>query len=142
MAKSVNKVILLGNLGADPELRATQGGSSVANLRLATTDSWKDKSTGELQERTEWHRVVLFGNLADIAGRFLGKGSRVYIEGSLQTRKWTDKDGVEKYTTEVVGRDITLLDGIAGAKQPDQAPARRPAAPAQDNLGWNDDVPF
>ncbi len=118
MAGSVNKVILIGNLGRDPEVRTMQNGGKVANLSLATSESWKDKSTGERKEKTEWHRVVIFGNLADIAERYLKKGSKVYVSGALQTRKWTDKDGAEKYTTEVVlqgfGGELTMLDGKGG----------------------------
>ncbi len=116
MAGSVNKVILLGNLGRDPEVRNTQDGSKIVNLSIATSESWKDRATGDRKEKTEWHRVVIFNpNLADIAERYLKKGSSVYIEGALQTRKWTDKDGVEKYSTEVViGKfkgELTLLGG-------------------------------
>src|SRR5205823_11266741 len=107
---SVNKVILLGNLGRDPETRYTTGGDAVTNLRIATTETWKDKS-GEKQEKTEWHRVVLFARLAEIAGEYLKKGRSVYIEGRLQTRKYTDKDGVEKYSTEVVADRMQLLGG-------------------------------
>ena len=101
MAGSLNKVELIGNLGADPELRYLQNGGAVANLNIATSESWKDKTTGEKKEKTEWHRVVIFGKLAEIAGEYLRKGSKVFIEGSLQTRKWTDQQGVERYTTEI-----------------------------------------
>jgi len=118
MAGSVNKVILIGNLGKDPEVRTMQNGGKVANFSLATSESWKDKSTGEKKEKTEWHRVVIFGQLADIAERFLKKGSKVYVCGSLQTRKWTDQAGVEKYSTEVVlqgfNSELTMLDGKGG----------------------------
>jgi single-strand DNA-binding protein len=118
MAGSVNKVILIGNLGKDPEVRSMQNGGKVANLSIATSESWKDKSTGEKKEKTEWHRVVIFGQLADIAERYLKKGSKVYVCGSLQTRKWTDKDGNEKYSTEVVlqgfNSELTMLDGKGG----------------------------
>lgn len=118
MAGSVNKVILIGNLGRDPEVRTTQSGTKVANLSLATSDSWKDKNTGERKEKTEWHRVVIFGNLADIAERYLKKGSKVYVSGQLQTRKWQDQSGQEKYSTEVVlqgfGGELTMLDGRSG----------------------------
>lgn len=115
MAGSVNKVILVGNLGRDPEVRTTQDGREICNLNLATSESWKDRATGEKRERTEWHRVVIFNeNLVRIAKEYLRKGSKVYIEGQLQTRKWTDKDGVEKYSTEVVLQNfngsLTLLD--------------------------------
>ncbi len=101
-SRGVNKVILVGNLGQDPEVRYMPNGGAVANITLATSESWRDKATGEQKEKTEWHRVVLFGKLAEVAGEYLRKGSQVYIEGSLQTRKWTDQSGVEKYTTEVV----------------------------------------
>jgi single-strand DNA-binding protein len=107
---SVNKVILLGNLGRDPETRYTTGGDAVTNLRIATSEQWKDKS-GEKQEKTEWHTVVLFGRQAEIAGEYLKKGRSVYIEGRLQTRKWTDKEGVEKYSTEIVGDRMQLIGG-------------------------------
>jgi single-strand DNA-binding protein len=110
---SVNKVILIGNLGRDPETRYTTGGDAVTNLRIATTDTWKDKA-GEKQEKTEWHTVVLFGRQAEIAGEYLKKGRSVYIEGRLQTRKYTDKEGVEKYSTEVVGDRMQLLGGREG----------------------------
>ncbi len=110
---SVNKVILIGNLGRDPETRYTTGGDAVTNLRIATTETWKDKS-GEKQEKTEWHTVVLFGRQAEIAGEYLKKGRPVYIEGRLQTRKWTDKEGVEKYSTEVVGDRMQLLGSRDG----------------------------
>lgn len=132
---SVNKVILIGNLGRDPEVRTMQNGGKVANLNLATSESWKDKATGERKEKTEWHRVVIFGQLADIAEKYLKKGSKVYVSGSLQTRKWTDKDGAEKYTTEVVlqgfGGELTMLDG-------------KPSDGASDNRGdeggWSGDT--
>ncbi len=114
MARGVNKVILVGNLGQDPEVRYMPNGNAVTNISIATTDSWKDKNTGQMQERTEWHRVVLFGKLAEVAGEYLRKGSQVYIEGRLQTRKWTDQSGQEKFTTEVVvdmGGQMQMLGG-------------------------------
>jgi single-strand DNA-binding protein len=119
MAGSVNKVILIGNLGADPEIRRTQDGRPVANLRIATSESWRDRNTGERREKTEWHRVVIFNEgLCKIVEQYLKKGSKVYLEGALQTRKWTDKDGNEKYTTEVVlqgfNSSLTMLDGRGG----------------------------
>src|SRR5471030_2450212 len=119
MAGSVNKVILIGNLGADPEIRRTQDGRPIANLRVATSDSWKDKTTGERREKTEWHRVVIFNeNLCRIAERYLRKGSKVYIEGALQTRKWQDASGADKYSTEIVLQGfnsvLTMLDGAPG----------------------------
>jgi single-strand DNA-binding protein len=115
MARGINKVILIGNLGADPETRAMPSGTTVANLRVATSESWRDKQTGEQQERTEWHRVALFGRLAEIAGEYLRKGSQVYIEGSLRTRKWQDKSGNERYSTEIVGNELQMLGGRGGA---------------------------
>src|SRR6266700_1733705 len=118
MAGSVNKGILIGNLVRDPEVRTLQNGNKVENIKIATSESWKDKSTGERKEKTEWHRVVIFGSLADIAEKYLKKGSKVYVSGSLQTRKWTDQSGQEKYTTEVVlqgyGGELTMLDGKGG----------------------------
>ena len=110
MARGVNKVILIGNLGADPEVRYTTSGGAVANLRLATTDQWRDKATGENREQTEWHRVVMFGRLGEIAGEYLKKGSKIYIEGSIRTRKWTDKEGQDRYTTEIVANEMQMLD--------------------------------
>jgi single-strand DNA-binding protein len=115
MARGVNKVILVGNLGADPETRAMPSGSTVANLRIATSESWRDKTSGEQQERTEWHRVALFGRLAEIASEYLKKGSQVYIEGSLRTRKWQDKQGNERFSTEIVGNELQMLGGRGGA---------------------------
>jgi len=118
MAGSVNKVILIGNLGKDPEVRTMQNGNKVANLSLATSENWRDKATGERKEKTEWHRVVIFGNLADIAEKYLKKGSKVYVSGSLQTRKWQNKEGQDQYSTEVVlqgyGGELTMLDGKGG----------------------------
>jgi single-strand DNA-binding protein len=114
MARGINKVILIGNLGADPETRAMPSGTTVANLRVATSESWRDKQSGEQQERTEWHRVALFGRLAEIAGEYLRKGSQVYIEGSLRTRKWQDKQGNERYSTEIIGNDLQMLGGRGG----------------------------
>ncbi len=115
MARGINKVILIGNLGADPETRAMPSGTTVANLRIATSESWRDKQSGEQQERTEWHRVALFGRLAEIAGEYLRKGSQVYIEGSLRTRKWQDKQGNERYSTEIIGNELQMLGGRGGA---------------------------
>ena len=111
MSRGVNKVILVGNLGQKPEIRYTQTDSAVANLSLATSESWKDKETGEQREKTEWHKIVYFGKLAEIAEQYLDKGSKVYVEGKLQTRKWQDKEtGADRYTTEVVGNELTMLD--------------------------------
>ncbi len=111
MARGVNKVILIGNLGADPETRYLPSGGAVTNVRLATSESWKDKQTGQQQERTEWHQVVFFNRLAEIAGEYLKKGSKVFIEGSLRTRKWQDQSGNDRYTTEIVAAEMQMLDG-------------------------------
>src|SRR5438477_11306637 len=114
MARGINKVIIIGNLGADPETRAMPSGTTVANLRVATSESWRDKQTGEQQERTEWHRVAFLGRLAEVAGEYLRKGSQVYIEGSLRTRKWQDKQGNERYSTEIIGNDMQMLGSRGG----------------------------
>ena len=156
MAGSVNKVILVGNLGRDPEVRQTQDGRPVVNMSVATSESWKDRQSGERRERTEWHRVVIFGEgLADIAQRYLRKGSKVYLEGQLQTRKWTDQSGQERYTTEVVLSGfrgvLTMLDSRAdgggggardyGGGEPAGAPATaRDSGPSSTDL--DDDIPF
>ena len=115
MAKGINKVILIGNLGNNPEVRYTPSGSAVATVSLATSDTWKDKQSGELQDRTEWHRVVLFNRLAEIAGEYLRKGSKIYVEGSLRTRKWQDKGGQDRQTTEIVAAEMHMLDSKAGS---------------------------
>lgn len=123
MARGINKVILIGNLGADPETRAMPSGMTVANIRVATSESWKDKQSGEQKERTEWHSVSMFGRLGEIAGEYLKKGSKVYIEGKLQTRKWQDKQGNDRYTTEIVANEMQMLDGKGGhggARQSDE----------------------
>jgi single-strand DNA-binding protein len=148
---SINKVILIGNLGRDPETRYTTDGAAVTNVTLATTDMWKDKG-GEKQERTEWHRVVFFGRLAEIASEYLKKGSPVYVEGRLQTRKWTDKEGQEKYTTEIVASDMKMLGSRSGGSEP-MSREREPAAATSGGGGqakkgggafddMDDDIPF
>jgi single-strand DNA-binding protein len=154
MARGINKVILVGNLGADPETRAMPSGSSVTNLRIATSESWKDKQSGEQQERTEWHRVAIFGKLAEIAGEYLKKGSQVYVEGSLRTRKWQDKQGVERYSTEIVATEMQMLGGRGGggdraAGVAGSAPASRersdfgePVASSTERGDFDDDIPF
>ncbi len=114
MARGVNKVILIGNLGNDPEVRYTAGGAAVANVSIATTESWKDKESGEQQEKTEWHRVVFFNRLAEIVAEYLKKGSQIYVEGRLQTRKWQDKEGNDKYSTEIVANEMQMLGGRGG----------------------------
>ena len=171
MARGINKVILIGNVGGDPETRYLPNGNAVTNLTLATSDSWRDKQTGQMQERTEWHRVSFFGKIAEIAGQYLRKGSKVYIEGRLQTREW-EKDGVKRYTTEIVvdmGGSMQMLDGRAdneggspppppprqpqsqsqpqhqGQQQAPQRPApstQHDAQPAPDYDSFDDDIPF
>ncbi|HLQ85226.1 MAG TPA: single-stranded DNA-binding protein [Salinisphaeraceae bacterium] len=122
MARGINKVILIGNLGADPETRYSAGGTAVTNIRLATSDSWRDKQSGEMQERTEWHRIVFFARLAEIAGEYLRKGSKVYVEGRLQTRKWQGQDGQDRYTTEIVANQMQMLDSRGGGSGGSSAP--------------------
>ena len=147
MARGINKVILIGNLGADPEQRHLPAGGAVTNLRIATSDSWKDKNTGQMQERTEWHRVVFFNRLAEIAAQYLRKGSKVYIEGALRTRKWQDKDGIERYTTEVHADEMNMLDRAnpaAGGENANRPAATTAATPASAQLRDEevDDLPF
>ncbi|MEJ4045915.1 single-stranded DNA-binding protein SSB1 [Erwinia sp. SLM-02] len=134
-SRGVNKVILVGNLGQDPEVRYMPNGGAVANITLATSESWRDKQTGETKEKTEWHRVVLFGKLAEVAGEYLRKGSQVYIEGALQTRKWTDQAGVEKYTTEVVVNVGGTMQMLGGRAQGGGAPAGGGQG-QNNNNGW------
>lgn len=126
MARGINKVILVGNLGADPETRYTASGSAITNIRVATSESWRDKQTGENQERTEWHRIVFFGRLAEIAGEYLRKGSQVYVEGSLRTNKWQDQSGQDRYTTEVIASEMQML-GSRGSEGGYSAPAQEAA---------------
>ena len=148
MAGSVNKVILIGNLGADPEIRRTQDGRPIANLSIATSESWRDKATGEKKEKTEWHRVVVFNEgLCKVIEQYVKKGSKVYIEGALQTRKWTDKDGAEKYSTEVVLQnfrgELTMLDGRGGeggGGGGSRGAAESPASFQRDEM--DDEIPF
>lgn len=150
MARGVNKVILIGNLGKDPEVRYMPSGGAVANITLATSEAWKDKTTGEQQERTEWHNVVFYNRLAEIVGEYLKKGSQVYVEGSLRTRKWQDKNtGADRYTTEIIANEMQMLGSRAGQGSPSyqsepggvEAKAGKPApAPATDTL--DDDIPF
>jgi single-strand DNA-binding protein len=153
---SVNKVILVGNLGRDPETRYNPEGGAICNISIATTDTWKDKASGEKQERTEWHRVVFFNRLAEIAGEYLKKGSQVYVEGALRTRKWTDKEGAEKYSTEIVADRMQMLgsrSGMGGASGRD-SDVREPALSSEPRSGakkpagggkfddLDDDIPF
>jgi len=164
MARGVNKVILVGNCGKDPETRYTPSGAAVTNISIATTESWKDKNTGERQDRTEWHNVVFFGRLAEIAGEYLKKGSQVYIEGSLNTEKWTDKSGNDRYTTKIKANEMQMLggrgDGNFGggnnSQQQNQQPAQQqsqqqsqpqqqnaaPAFSGADDNAFDDDIPF
>jgi single-strand DNA-binding protein len=162
MARGINKVILVGNLGADPDTRYMPSGKAVTNIRIATSESWKDKQTGDQQERTEWHSIVLYDKLGEIAAEYLRKGSQVFIEGALRTRKWQDKEGKDRYTTEIIARDMQMLGGRGGAGGGgggggggfggDEQPRRssRPAAqedrssppPADDGGGFDDDIPF
>lgn len=152
MARGVNKVILIGNVGKDPDVRYMPNGNAVANVTLATSESWKDKNSGETQERTEWHRVVFFRRLAEIVGEYVKKGSKIYIEGKLQTRKWQDQSGQDRYTTEIVADEMQMLDSKGGSSASfdstrpasgsrpsnDSAPS---SAPVPDD-GFDDDIPF
>ena len=149
MARGVNKVILVGNLGNDPETRYMPSGGAVTNISIATSESWKDKNTGEMQERTEWHRVVFFNRLAEIAGEYLKKGSKVYVEGSLRTRKWQGQDGQDRYTTEIVASEMQMLDSRGAGGSADFAPSGRSEKPAASpssapvpDDGFDDDIPF
>ena len=162
MARGLNKVMLIGNLGADPEIRYTAGGSAVANIRLATAESWRDKDTGETQERTEWHRVVFFGRLAEIVEQYVKKGSQLYVEGSIRTRKWQDKEGNERFSTEIVAGEMQMLGGRSGGGGgggasgggADRAPSyggggggseradSAPRAEAEPPTSFDDDIPF
>jgi single-strand DNA-binding protein len=160
MARGINKVILVGNLGQDPETRSTPGGTTVTNIRIATSESWKDKQSGEMKEQTEWHTVVLWNRLGEIAGEYLKKGSQVYIEGRLRTRKWQDKTGNDRYSTEIVANEMQMLGGrggspasmesrdardpggesFGGAPSSGNAPSGRAPAPAAGD--FDDDIPF
>ncbi|WP_424945903.1 single-stranded DNA-binding protein [Candidatus Spongiihabitans sp.] len=160
MARGINKVILVGNLGKDPEIRYTPGGAAVANITLATSDSWKDKQTGEQQERTEWHRIVFFNRLAEVVGEYLKKGSQIYVEGRIQTRKWQDQSGQDRYTTEVVGNEMQMLGSRSGGSSmassdagfdqsapPDDSSEKSAAGksavkPASATDDFDDDIPF
>ncbi|MGD9841787.1 MAG: single-stranded DNA-binding protein [Steroidobacteraceae bacterium] len=159
MARGINKVILVGNLGKDPETRYMPNGKAVTNFSIATSDSWTDKQSGDKQERTEWHNVVLFEKLAEISAEYLHKGSQVYIEGSLRTRKWQDKEGKDRYTTEIVGRDMQMLGGRGGAgggqggsessasgagggRAAPERSSSNSSPPPSDEGGFDDDIPF
>lgn len=147
MARGINKVIVVGNLGQDPETRYMPSGSAVTNMTVATNETWKDKQTGEQKERTEWHRVAMFGRLAEIAAEYLRKGSQVYIEGKLRTRKWQDKQGQDRYTTEIIADEMQMLGGGRGggggsapASQGSSSPSG--PAPGPDADDFDDDIPF
>lgn len=159
MAGSLNKVMIIGNLGRDPEVRVSQNGQKIANLNVATSENWMNKSTGVREEKTEWHRLVVFGNTAEIAEKYLKKGSKAFFEGRLQTRKWTDKDQVEKYTTEIVVDQLTMLDrkedgvGGGGRDSYDQTPRNdsygaknvslaQPKKISNDSVAFDDEIPF
>lgn len=150
MSRGVNKVIIVGNLGQDPEVKALPSGSYVTNISVATSESWKDKQTGQQQERTEWHRIVFFNRLAEIAGEYLKKGSQVYIEGKLQTRNWQNQNGQDRYTTEIIANEMQMLGGRQGDNQgyssspaqPQQAPQQSPRQAAQGMDSFDDDIPF
>lgn len=153
MARGVNKVILIGNLGKDPEIRYMPSGGAAANCTLATSESWRDKSSGEMQERTEWHNIVFFGRLAEIVGEYCKKGSKIYVEGRLQTRKWQDKNGNDRYTTEIVANEMQMLDsraaggeGFSGGNRSyggaSEQPAAASSAAPMANDEFDDDIPF
>ncbi len=146
MARGVNRVIIVGTLGADPETRYTTSGSAITSMRLATNESWTDKQTGQKQERTEWHRVKMFGRLAEIAAEYLRKGKQVYVEGSLRTDKYTDKDGIERYSTDIIANELQMLGSAGGEGQEQQrarrqAPAQQRSAPPE-NFDEDSDIPF
>ena len=145
MARGVNKVILVGNLGQKPEIRYTQTNTAVATLSIATSESWKDKDSGEQREKTEWHRVVFFGKLAEIAEQYLDKGSQLYVEGKLQTRKWQDKEGNDRYTTEILGNEMNMLGGRQSSSDSDAYDQSQPTsqtAQSQDSQISEEDIPF
>ena len=145
MSRGVNKVILVGNLGQKPEMRYTATQTAVANLSIATTESWKDKESGENRDKTEWHRVVFFGSLAEIAEKYLDKGSSVYVEGKIQTRKWQDKDGNDRYTTEVLGNQLTMLGSKSPSDSSNQTDSSSNTPFPDDDIGEglsDDDIPF
>ena len=146
-SRGVNKVIVVGNLGQDPEVRYLPSGGAVTNISVATSETWKDKESGDNQERTEWHRIVFFNRLAEIAGEYLKKGSKVFIEGSLRTRKWEDKNGNDRYTTEIVAREMQMLDSKGGSSnyesKSSDAPSSAPTASNHADMDdFDDDIPF
>jgi single-strand DNA-binding protein len=152
MARGINKVILVGNCGKDPETRYMPSGGAVTNISIATSEGWKDKQTGETKERTEWHNVVFFNRLAEIAGEYLKKGSQIYVEGSLRTRKWQNKEGKDRYTTEIIANEMQMLGSRSGGGSSDDYSQERPSsssssssrapAPAMADDSFDDDIPF
>lgn len=150
MSRGINKVILIGNLGADPETRSMPSGTNVTNIRIATSENWKDKQSGEQKERTEWHSIAAFGRLAEIMGEYLRKGSKVYIEGSLRTRKWQDKQGNDRYTTEIIANELQMLDGKPANQREDEhrtppsgpLAGRGPNGDPSSKGEFDDDIPF
>ena len=145
MARGVNKAIIVGNCGKDPEVRYMPSGSAVAEVSVATTESWKDKQTGEKQERTEWHRITFFGRLAEIVGEYVRKGSQIYVEGSIRTEKWQDKEGKDRYTTKIIANEMQMLGGRSGGSASFDAGASEAPAPQAAPAGGNDfddDIPF
>lgn len=143
MARSgINKVILVGNLGKDPDMRYTAGGDAVANLSIATSESWNDNQTGEKKEKTEWHRVVFFRRIAEVCGEYLKKGSSIYIEGSLRTRDWEDDQGNKRYTTEIIGREMQMLGGRRSEDNMDQSPQMNSSSPQPEEGLKDDEIPF
>ncbi len=139
MSNGVNKVLIIGNLGSDPEIKYTKAGDPVANLSIATSESWKDKNSGDLQEKVEWHRVVMFSRLAEIAEQYLKRGSKVFVEGKLQTRKWQDQEGKDRYTTEVVAKEMTMLDSRSTSQAQENSPKVESEKPKDD---FEEDIPF
>ena len=139
MSNGVNKVLIIGNLGSDPEIKYTKAGDPVANLSIATSESWKDKNSGDLQEKVEWHRVVMFSRLAEIAEQYLKRGSKVFVEGKLQTRKWQDQEGKDRYTTEVVAKEMTMLDSRSSSQAQENSPKVESEKPKDD---FEEDIPF
>jgi|TARA_B100001250_G_scaffold81449_1_gene67160 single-strand DNA-binding protein len=146
MARGINKVILVGTLGADPKTSAMPSGSSVTNVSIATNESWKDKETGEQQDRTEWHRIAFFNRLAEIAAEYLKKGSQIYIEGKLRTRKWQDKDGNDRWTTEIIANELQMLGGrsasIGDVPEEQTNQSEENSSPSSSSEDFNDDIPF
>lgn len=149
MARGINKVILIGNLGTDPEIRYAPSGTAVVTVNVATSAAWRDKQSGEMQDRTEWHRVVFFNRLAEIVNEYLKKGSKIYVEGSLRTRKWTDKNEIERYTTEIVANEMQMLDSRGGSHNADQfsksgtqSQQTSNATPSNNTPDFDDDIPF